>query len=117
MEKNKRLGKFTQTSAILSHLIKKNLNKKGFDGTGLIFHWEDIVGLNISKVTRPLKLYTAKGSKTTILKVQVNGMHAPQISLSLNYIRDKTNQFFGYDAVSKVLIQQKGPYNFTDYNE
>ena len=111
---SKTLGKFTQTSAILNRLIKKNLNKKGFEDTGLLFQWEDIVGSNIGKVTRPLKLYTAKGGGTTILKVQVNGPNAPQISLRLDYIREKINHFFGYNAVSKILIQQTGPYNFTN---
>ena len=108
------MGKFTQTSAILNRLIKKNLSKKGFEETGLLFQWDDIVGSNFNKVTRPLKLYTEKGGKTTILKIQVNGPNAPQISLRLDFIKEKINHFFGYDAVSKILIQQTGPYDFTN---
>ena len=111
------MGKFLRTSTILTHVIKKNLSKKGFEGTDLLYRWDDIVGPNISKVTRPIKLYTAKGGKTTILKVQVNGPHAPQISLSLENIKIKVNNFFGYDAVSKILIQQTGPYEFTGYHK
>ena len=111
------MGKFTQTSTILNRVIKKNFSKKGFEETGLLFQWEYIVGSKISKVTRPLKLYTAKGGKTTILKVQVNGPNAPQISLKLDHIKEKINHFFGYAAVSKILIQQTGPYDFTNYDK
>ena len=107
------MGKFTQASAILNRVIEKNVSKKGFGGTGLLFRWDDIVGSDVSKVARPIKIYPANGGKDTILRIQVNRAHAPQISLNLEHIKVKINHFFGYNAVSKVLIQQAGPYDFT----
>ena len=37
-----------------------------------------------------------------------------KIDSKIQYIKEKINHFFGYDAVSKILIQQNGPYDFTN---
>lgn len=112
--KNKHRGNFTQTSALLDDLVLKNISRKGFGDPGLLFQWQDIVGTEMGLVTRPLKLIFSKDSQCTILKVQVNNSSAPQISLSLEKMKLKINQFFGYEAVSKILMQQKGPYDFKE---
>ena len=82
-----------------------------------MFRWRDIVGKEISEVTRPLKLNVSKENKLTTLKIQVNRAYAPQISLSLDQIKVKVNQYFGYRAISEIVLQQRGPYSFKEMNK
>ena len=116
-KRNASRDRFIKASHILENVIQKNFSKKGFEDSSLLFHWGDIVGKEISEVTRPLKLNISKENKLTTLKIQVNRAYAPQISLSLDQIKAKVNQFFGYRAISEVVIQQRGPYGFLGQNE
>ena len=109
--------RFIKASHILENVIQKNLSKKGFEDSNLLFRWRDIVGKEISEVTRPLKLNISKENKLTTLKIQVNRAYAPQISLSLDQIKVKVNQFFGYRAISEIVLQQRGPYSFKGMNK
>ena len=109
--------KFSKVAHILESLIQKNINKKGFGDTNLLFRWNDIVGKEISEVTRPLRINVSKDTNGAILKLQVNRAYAPQISLCLDQIKAKVNQFFGYRAISEIVLQQRGPYSFKGMNK
>ena len=104
-------GKFIQTSVILEDLIKKNITKKGFGNSNLLFQWQDIVGAEIGIMTRPLKIVTSKDKSTTKLIIQVFRAYTSQVSLCLDFITQRVNQFYGYNAISKVIMKQTGPYN------
>ena len=117
-KKRSRTGvNFIKASHILETVISKNFTKKGFEDRNLLFQWNDIVGEGLSKVTRPLKIIMSRDLKTTTLRVQVNRAYAPQISLSLEQIKAKVNQFFGYEAISRIVIQQGDPSTFKSNSE
>ena len=117
-KKRSRTGvNFIKASCILETVISKNFTKKGFEDRNLLFQWNDIVGEGLSKVTRPLKIIMSRDLKTTTLRVQVNRVYAPQISLSLEQIKAKVNQFFGYEAISRIVIQQGDPSTFKSNSE
>tara|TARA_B100000131_G_C18066069_1_gene592550 strand:- start:951 stop:1337 length:387 start_codon:yes stop_codon:yes gene_type:complete len=116
-KRNASRDRFIKASHILENVIQKNFSKKGFEDSSLLFRWGDIVGKEISEVTRPLKLNISKENKLTTLKIQVNRAYAPQISLSLDQIKAKVNQYFGYRAISEIVLQQRGPYSFKEMNK
>ena len=105
-------GKFMQTSVILEDLIKKNITKKGFGNSNLLFQWQDIVGAEIGIMTRPLKIVTSKDKNTTKLIIQVFRAYTSQVSLCLDFIKKRVNQFYGYNAISTVIMKKTGPYEF-----
>ena len=105
-------GKFIKTSVILEDLIKKNITKKGFGNSNLLFQWQDIVGAEIGIMTRPLKIVTSKDKNTTKLIIQVFRAYTSQVSLCLDFIKQRVNQFYGYNAISTVIMKQTGPYEF-----
>ena len=108
---------FIKASCILETVISKNLTKKGFEDRNLLFQWNDIVGEGLSKATRPLRIIISKDHQTTTLRVQVNRAYAPQISLCLDQIKAKVNQFFGYKAISRIILQPGDPSNFKSNSE
>ena len=103
---------FIKASCVLENIISKNFTKKGFEDRNLLFQWNDIVGEGLSKATRPLRIIISKDQQTTTLRVQVNRAYAPQISLCLDQIKAKVNQFFGYKAISRIVLQQGDPSTF-----
>lgn len=92
----------------ISPLIKKILGKKGFMEVDIVTNWAKIVGEDLAQYSVPLKIDFKKNQRNNaILHLQVpSGAFALEIQHRENFILEKINAYFGYNAVSGVKIIQ-----------
>ncbi|WDM84810.1 DUF721 domain-containing protein [Ehrlichia sp. JZT12] len=74
----------------------------------LFLNWNNIVGEEIAKVTRPKKLLFLDNTNTGILYVIVNsGGMAINVQYAIPVIIEKISVFFGFKVIHAMKIQQR----------
>jgi hypothetical protein len=80
-------------------------------------HWGEIVGEDISSVSIPTKVsYRTDGLGAT-LTILTSGSNAPILEMQKEFIRNKINAVYGYNAVHKIKITQSSPIALIGKNE
>jgi len=73
----------------------------------VVSRWGEIVGQRYAEVSAPESIRFPQGKKSDgTLTLAVTGAHAPMMQHVAPAIMERVNQFFGYTAVSKVVIRQ-----------
>jgi hypothetical protein len=107
-------------ASLVPRITQKSFEKHGFAAASLITDWAQIVGLELARDTRPLKLKWPRGVQTfaeveagetarpgATLLVQVD----PAVALDIQYrsaqLIDRINAYFGYRAVATLRIVQE----------
>lgn len=104
---------FQRTGGILTSQIRKAGESRGFAETRLLTHWEEIVGPDIARMTRPVKVgFTRKGGLGATLTVLCTGAVAPLVQMQLPRIREKVNAAYGYAAIARIHVTQTAPVGF-----
>lgn len=108
MKKNNTTNGFSSIAQILSPIAKKTIGKQGFVEVEIITNWDKIVGEDLAAFTNPQKIDFNKNQRDNgTLHIQsLSGAFALEIKHKENYIIDKINSYFGYQAVSKIMISQ-----------
>lgn len=90
----------------LSKIVKTLGGKYGFSEVDLINSWKAIVGPAFAELTVPMRLsLPKKGGDGGTLKVRLlSPSVATMISHQLPEIKEKINVFFGYNAVTKIVL-------------
>jgi len=79
----------------------------GFVQSAIVSRWGEIVGLRYAEVSAPESIRFPTGKKSDgTLTLTVTGAHAPMMQHVAPAIMERVNQFFGYAAVSRVVIRQ-----------
>ena len=79
----------------------------GFVQSAIVSRWGEIVGQRYAEVSAPESIRFPQGKKSDgTLTLAVTGPHAPMMQHVAPAIMERVNQFFGYTAVSKVVIRQ-----------
>ncbi|MGD9639081.1 MAG: DUF721 domain-containing protein [Alphaproteobacteria bacterium] len=93
---------------MLSHIAKPILGKRGFVETDIIMRWQDIVGAELAKATRPQKISFPRGRRDGgVLHIMTNGGgEALLLQHRGKIVIEKINAFFGYKAIEKISIVQ-----------
>jgi len=79
----------------------------GFVQSAIVSRWGEIVGQRYAEVSAPESIRFPQGKKSDgTLTLAVTGAHAPMMQHVAPAIMERVNQFFGYTAVSKVVIRQ-----------
>ena len=81
--------------------------------TRLLTQWAEVVGEDIARCTRPVRISHGKGFGGT-LTVLTTGPQAPLVQMQLPMIRDKVNACYGFNAVARVTITQTAPQGFAE---
>jgi len=66
--------------------------------------WNTIVGNEIALLCRPDKLKQSSINNEKVLFLNVPKEHIIEIDYSRDYIVEKTNSYFGYSFINKVII-------------
>ncbi len=107
-------------ASLVPRITQKSFEKHGFAAASLIMDWAQIVGRELARDTRPLKLKWPRGVQTfaeveagetgrpgATLQVQVD----PAVALDIQYrsaqLIDRINAYFGYRAVATLRIVQE----------
>jgi hypothetical protein len=81
--------------------------KFGFVQSAIVSRWGEIVGERYAAVSQPESLRFPHGKKGEgVLSVVVSGAHAAIMQHVVPEIMERTNRFFGYQAVARVAIRQ-----------
>ena len=100
---------FKKASILLKKSIQKASESRGFAQSRVLTHWSEIVGEEISSVSIPTKVsYKTDGLGAT-LTILTTGSSGPILEMQKEFIRNKINAVYGYNAVHKIKITQSSP--------
>lgn len=112
--RGRRMRGFEAASGLLKDRIRTAGESRGFAVTRLLTHWPEVVGEELARTTRPVKVGYSKGAFGATLTVLVRSTDAPMVQMQLPKIRDKVNACYGYAAISRVLLTQTAPMGFAE---
>ena len=108
---------FKKASVLLKTNIQRASESRGFAQSRVLTHWDEIVGEEISSVSIPTKVsYRTDGLGAT-LTILTSGSNAPILEMQKEFIRNKINAVYGYNAVHKIKITQSSPIALIGKNE
>ena len=108
---------FKKASVLLKRNIQKVSESRGFSQSRVLTHWSEIVGEEISSVSIPTKVsYKSDGLGAT-LTILTSGSSGPVLEMQKQFIKDKINAVYGYNAVHKIKITQSSPITLLRKNE
>ena len=93
---------FKSTANFVDQLTKTSFEKRGFAQSKLIINWKEIVGFDLDKLSRPVKMTFPKNGLGATLTIEINGAYGPELELQKENIIEKVNRIYGYTAVIKV---------------
>ena len=108
---------FKKASVLLNRNIQKASESRGFSQSRVLTHWSEIVGEEISSVSIPTKVsYKSDGLGAT-LTILTSGSSGPVLEMQKQFIKDKINAVYGYNAIHKIKITQSSPITLLRKNE
>ena len=108
---------FKKASILLKRNIQIASESRGFSQSRVLTHWSEIVGEEISSVSIPTKVsYKSNGLGAT-LTILTSGSSGPVLEMQKQFIKDKINAVYGYNAVHKIKITQSSPITLLRKNE
>lgn len=112
--KGRRMRGFEAASGLVKDRIRNAGESRGFAVTRLLTHWAEVVGADLARITRPVKVGYAKGSFGATLTVLVKPTDAPMVQMQLPRIKDRVNACYGYAAIGRVTLTQTAPMGFAE---
>ena len=95
-------------------LVRRATEARGFAETRLLTHWEEIVGVDIAKIARPVSVKYGKGQFGATLTLLTTGANAPILKMEEEHIRARVNACYGYNAIGRMRITQTAPTGFAE---
>ncbi len=101
---------FARAGAALTPALRAVAGKRGFAEHRLLTDWDAIVGQEVARLCRPVRLEHrarrgAEGLGGTLL-VAADGAAAPEVAHLAPAIAERVNAAYGYRAVSRLRIDQ-----------
>ena len=111
-ERNSTTRGFKRTSAVLDAQIRRTGESRGFAVSRVLTHWAEIVGEDIAGIARPVEVSYGRSGFGATLTVLTTGAQAPMLEMQKEKLRAKVNAAYGYNAISRVHLTQKGRHEF-----
>ncbi|WP_425466102.1 DUF721 domain-containing protein [Ostreiculturibacter nitratireducens] len=105
---------FEPASGLLRERIRKAGEARGFAVSRLLTHWTEVVGEEIARVARPVKIGYGREGLGATLTLLTTGAAAPILQMHLPKIRERVNACYGYNAIARVKITQTAPSGFAE---
>lgn len=105
---------FEPASGLLRDKIRQAGEARGFAVSRLLTHWAEVVGQDIARVARPVKVGYGREGLGATLTLLTTGAAAPILQMHLPKIRERVNACYGYNAISRVTITQTAPTGFAE---
>ena len=105
---------FEPAISLLQSPIRAAGEARGFAVARLLTHWPEIVGEDLARLCRPVRMSYGRDGLGATLTVLVQGAAAPLVEMSRERIREKVNACHGYNAVSRVLLTQTAATDFAE---
>lgn len=102
-----RRGRVRVVADMLPDVGGAAFHRFGFVQSSIVSRWRDIVGERYADVSVPESIKFPVGKRSGgVLTLMVDSAHAPMMQHVGPALVERVNRFFGYDAVSKVMLRQ-----------
>lgn len=105
---------FEPAFSLVKGQVRNAGESRGFAVARLVTHWAEVVGPDIARYTRPIKVGYAQNGMGGALTLLVQGAMAPMIDMQKDQIREKVNAVYGYNAISRVILTQTAATGFAE---
>ncbi|MGS4945811.1 DUF721 domain-containing protein [Meridianimarinicoccus sp. RP-17] len=105
---------FAQAGGLVQAQIRKAGEARGFAVSRLLTHWTEVVGTDIARLCRPVRINYGKGGIGATLTVLARGAAGPILQAQLPDIRARVNACYGYNAVAQIRITQTAADGFAE---
>ena len=110
---SRRMRGFEATASLVASRVRTAGETRGFAVARLLTNWAEVVGPEIARHTRPVRIAHGRGFGAT-LTLLVPGAHAPLIEMEVPRIREKVNACYGFNAVARIHLTQTAPTGFAE---
>lgn len=97
---------FERAAALVDAPVRQAGEARGFATARLLTHWAEIVGAEIARICRPIKVSWSQGGFGGTLVVQADSAHAPLVQMQAEQIRTRVNACHGHAAIARLRIVQ-----------
>ena len=102
-----RRARMRPIAAELPGLVGKPMGRRGFGEGGLIADWPAIVGEEVARHAKPLKLSFPKGERRDgSLVLRVRSAFAVELQHMAPQLLERINGYLGYGAVARLKFEQ-----------
>ena len=84
--------------------IRETILKKGQLYSKITNNWKTIVGIKLYNACSPKSFKNMKNSDIKRLNIMVKRGHEIEVEYSRNIIKDRVNNFLGYDFINKIKL-------------
>lgn len=105
---------FARAASLLEQRIRRAGESRGFAVTKLLTHWPEIVGADLARATRPVRVGYGRREFGATLTVLTTGANAPLLEMRKERLRERVNACYGYAAIAKIRITQTAPDGFAE---
>ncbi|MCB6177813.1 DUF721 domain-containing protein [Rhodobacter sp. Har01] len=109
-----RMRGFEPAFALMQGQVRRAGEARGFAVARLVTHWPEVVGADLARITRPVKVGHGREGMGGTLTLLVQGAAAPMVEMQKEAIRAKVNAVYGYNAISRVLLTQTSASGFAE---
>lgn len=104
---------FEPVSLLTQGAIRQAAGQRGFAVARLLTHWPEIVGEDLARLCRPVRMSHGTGMGATLVLL-TTGPHAPMLEMRAPAIREAVNACFGYHAVARISLTQTAATGFSE---
>ncbi len=105
---------FKRTSDLLTGQIRNASETRGFAVSRILTHWEEIAGVDVAKIARPVDVSYGRGGMGATLSLLTTGAQAPMLEMQKEQIRARVNATYGYNAIARIRITQTHADGFAE---
>ncbi len=97
---------FKSIGKLIAPLLTKHGSATIISHSKLSNIWETLVGENISKKAKPIRIKTIKGGEQNILYLGMTGPYMAELSLQMRDIIEKINYYYSKEVIAKIKLQR-----------
>lgn len=110
----RRMRGFEPASSLLRDTIRHAGEGRGFAVARLLTNWAEVVGQDLARACRPVKISYARGGMGATLTLLTTGAAAPMLQMQEPAIRARVNACYGYNAVARITFTQTSATGFAE---
>lgn len=109
-----RMRGFEPAFGLMKEAVRTAGEARGFAVTRLLTHWAEVVGEEMARKTRPVKIGYGKGGMGATLTLLVKASEAPMVQMALPVLKERVNAVYGYSAISHIHLTQTATTGFAE---
>jgi hypothetical protein len=105
---------FEPAFGLMKDAVRSAGESRGFAVARLLTHWAEVVGEDMARKTRPVKIGYGKGGMGATLTLLVKAPEAPMVQMALPQLKERVNAVYGYAAVNHIHLTQTAATGFAE---